>query len=205
MATWNMIVGNEAVRITSRQYFICRQNPERQPLLEVRGKTESGYYSGPESLSEEGVAAVLDWMHQAGSSLVRRNREQIIETFPVLLPALALRRTAPEFVAITAVIDNGLPLIDAVASLAGVKKKSIRFLRGKKLSLVGKVWGENPFALIRAIDAIPDHRRPMNCREWRLFSAFWQCSHNATLSTRHEKSDLGELGWHLFVEFCTAG
>jgi hypothetical protein len=205
MATWNMIVGNEAVRMTSRQDFICRQNPERQPLLDARGKTESGYYSRPESLSEEGVAAVLDWLHQAGSLLVRRNREQIIETFPLLLPALALRRIEPEFIAITAVIDNGLSLIDAVASLAGVKKKSIRFLRGKKLSLVGKVWGENPFALFRAIDAIPDHRRPMNSREWRLFSAFWQCSHNATLSTRYDTSDLGELGWHLFVEFCTGG
>jgi hypothetical protein len=205
MATWNMIVSNETVRMTSQQDSVCRKNPKNKSLAGVRHKAEPSCCSTVESLKQGGMLAVLAWLHQPGSLLVRRNRKQIIETFPVLLPALALRRLEPEFVAITAVIDNGLPLIDAIATLVGVNRKTVRFLRGKKLSFVVGKWGENPFVLFKAIDAIPDHRRPMNSREWQLFSAFWRCSHNATLSTRYDTSDLGELGWHLFVEFCTAG
>ena len=195
----------EIVQNSSQQNSVCRQKPGCGSLLDAGCKTEPSCCSPSKSLTEEGGSAVLDWLNDPDCLLVRRNREQIIETFPFLLPALALRRLEPDFVAITAVIDNGLPLIDAVASLVGVKMKAVRFLRGKKLSLVGKVWGQNPFSLFRAIDAIPDHRRPMNSREWRLFSEFWQCSLDATLSFRDEKSDLGALGWHLFVGFCTSG
>lgn len=168
-------------------------------------QNESTYRAIAEAFSQELVTAIREWIDQAGCMEVRRNREQIIATFPMVLPALALRPSDPEHITLTAAIDGGHQLIEAIASLTGVRKKTVRFLRGKNPSQIGKIWIEYPFQLFRVLDAIPDHRRPMNGEEWRLLTAFWLGSLQATSSSRHALNSPGEFGWHLFVGLCTCG
>lgn len=45
---------------------------------------------------QELVAAIRDWIDQSGHLEVRRKREQLIDTFPLVLPALALGPSDPE-------------------------------------------------------------------------------------------------------------
>lgn len=158
------------------------------------------------AFNHEEMATIIGWENQASSPIVRRNRTQIMETFPLLLPSLAIQRSEPEHIALTAAIDGGCPLVDAIASLAKVQKKTVRFLRGKTPSQIGKIWIENPFQLLRAVDALPDHLRPQTAAAWRLMTAFWQYSVEATRPSHHKTNCyLEELGWHLFVGFFTAG
>ena len=158
-----------------------------------------------ELFAPEKVTAIVGWLNQPDSPVVRRNREQILDTFPLLLPALASRSLTPVFSRLTTAIDSGQRLIEAIASLMGVKKKTVRFLRGKKPSLVGSYWLDDPTQLFSAIDAIPENRRPMNAKEWALMLAFWLGSLDATVLSRHASNFRGALGRHLFVGFCTAG
>ena len=158
-----------------------------------------------DTFKHEDVSAMIDWICKSGSPVVRRNREQIIDTFPLLLPALVHRSSEPEFIKLTADIDGGRQLIEAIASLAGVKKKTVRFLRGIDPSPIGRQWTEDPLQLFRILDVLPDHRRPKNGDEWRLLAEFWQYSLRATNSTRHDLNGLGDFGWHLFVGLCTSG
>lgn len=158
-----------------------------------------------ELFDPEKVTTIVAWLYQSDSPVVRRNREQILEIFPLLLPALASRSLTPVFSRLTTAIDSGHRLIDAIATLMGVRKTTVRFLRGKKPSLVGNNWLDDPTQLFSAVDAIPEHRRPMNAREWALMLALWRCSLDATVLSREASNCQGEFGRHLFVGFCAAG
>ena len=166
---------------------------------------ESRFLGLTDLFGQKTVAAIAAWLNQADNPVIRRNREQIAETFPLLLPALASRTSSPVFCQLTTVIDSGHRLIDAVASLMGVKKKTVRFLRGKTPSLIGHFWLDDPTQLLKAVDAIPEHQRPMNASEWQKMSAFWRCSLDATGLSRHELNHQGAFARHLFVSFCSAG
>ena len=154
---------------------------------------------------QENTVDVIDWIGVSDSTITRRNRGQLVETFPLLLPALVRRPCDHDLMQITAAIDEGLQLIEAIALLVGVQKKTVRFLRGIKPSQIGKNWIEDPLLLFRILDRVPDHRRPRNADEWRLLTEFWQGSLHASLSGHRELNGFGEFGQHLFLGFCMAG
>ena len=185
--------------------LFCHSVPGGNSLAKTLRTDESRLLGLTELFDPEKVTAIVAWLNQPDSPVARRNREQLLETFPLLLPGLASRSLTPVFSRLTTVIDSGHRLIDAIASLMRVRKNSVRFLRGKKPSLVGNYWLDGPTQLFSAIDAIPENRRPMNAREWALMLAFWQCSLDATALFRHASSRQGAFGWHLFVGLCTAG
>lgn len=85
------------------------------------------------------------------NEVFRRNRQQALTGFPVLSGLLALYPEIPLHMEIQCVIDRGNPLLTALAECLGVSKGSIRFLQGKGIALVGKVWFEHP--LLHVLDA----------------------------------------------------
>ena len=178
-----------------------------------------------DGLDPKDKVAIIEWVNTASSRMVRRNRSQIIQTFPVLLPMLARSPLGQDIIALTSAIDDGVPLIDAIASLTGAKKGSVRYLRGKRISLLGYEWIENPFQLLKCLDETPDHRRPMNAQEWKTLWQLWRGSiqisgslvdindyelgfhrwRSRYCSGTNLDDPLGEVGKHIFTGLCSCG
>ncbi len=105
--------------------------------------------------------------------IVRRNRHQVIETFPLFAALVALKSEIPVHMEIGAAIDRGDPLVEALSSILKVSKKSIRLLRGKGPALIGADWLDNPSELLDAVDSVLPDKQPRSREEWRLFREFW--------------------------------
>jgi hypothetical protein len=105
--------------------------------------------------------------------IVRRNRQQLVTTFPLFSALLTKYSEIPVHMEIRAAIDRGDPLIDALSSILGVSKKCIRALRGTGPALLGSEWIERPSELLDAIEMIPPEKLPRTPEEWRLFREFW--------------------------------
>ena len=178
-----------------------------------------------EGLDPKDRVARMEWIEAAGSRMARRNRAQAIQAFPVLIPALLRYPSGLDNIVLTATIDEGVPLIDAIASVAAVKKGTVRYLRGKRTSLFGPEWLDNPFQLLKCLDEAPDHRRPTSAQEWMILWQLWRgCIQTSgpvmdiydyelgfhRWCTRYYSSTnlddrLGEFGKHLFTGLCSYG
>ena len=93
--------------------------PGCNPLAKTLRTDESRLLGLTELFEQERVTAIVAGLVQPDSPVVRRNREQILETFPLLLPALTAGSSEPVFSRLTIAIDSGHRLIDASASLMG--------------------------------------------------------------------------------------
>ncbi len=178
-----------------------------------------------EGLDPKERVALIEWIDAAGSRMARRNRAQAIQTFPVLILALVRYPSGLDNIALTATIDEGVPLIDAIASVAAVKKGTVRYLRGRKASLFGPEWLDNPFQLLRCLDETPDHRRPTSSQEWTILWQLWRGCIRASgplmdigdyelgfhrwcsryYSSTNLDDHLGEFGKHVFTGLCSSG
>lgn len=115
--------------------------------------------------------AIESWAEHP-NPIFRRNRYQTVATFPIFAYVIARQPEIPIHMAITAAIDRGDVLIDALASILGVSKKGIRYLRGKSPKVIA-AWLFAPTELLRAIELIPLEKLPRDQDEWQLFREFW--------------------------------
>lgn len=154
--------------------------------------------------STEDRNAVRAWIAQADNSSVSRNRYQVLETFPLLVLEIARGIRSQACEAISTAIDHGWPLIDTISTSLRVRKETARFLRGKKLSLVGAPWVGNPFLLFRIIDNLPRHRWPASPHDWMAFTTYWEGVQQATWADK-TVSERRDLRWHMFHGLCSMG
>lgn len=99
-------------------------------------------------------------------AIVRRNRLQATECFPLLLPDLATNKS---YAGICRVIDRGEPLVEKLVGFYGVTKSAVKFLAGLPISLVDPRWQSRVGTLFRLIDGITPEFRPGNPDEWKRF------------------------------------
>lgn len=118
--------------------------------------------------------------------------------------ALAIKAKSghPTYMEIECIIDRGDPLIEKLASIAGVKRESVRFLRGKGPKQVGEVWLSNPIELVFAVDTAPSGKRPTNRNEWDVFRKLWV---GCNLYQPDKLYQLDNLAVYLFKGLCQHG
>ena len=141
--------------------------------------------------------------------IVRRNRHQVIASFPLFAALVALSSEIPVHMEIGAAIDRGDPLVEALSSTLGVSKKSIRFLRGKGPALIGSDWLDHPSELFEAIDIVLPEKQPRSREEWKLLREFWVGCGDLTLERycRRPSPSLrcDKMSRHLLQGLSTAG
>lgn len=99
-------------------------------------------------------------------AIVRRNRFQAAECFPLLLPDLSTKKS---YAGTCRVIDRGEPLVEKLVEFYGVTKSTVKFLAGLPISLVDPRWQSRVGSLFRLIDGITPEFRPSNPDEWKRF------------------------------------
>lgn len=110
------------------------------------------------------------WIGSARDVLVRRNRLDALRVFPLIAGEAAAGGNASSM-AFSRAIDDGLPLVEAVAAELGVGKASVRGLRQVGPVVAGPLWEMDPCALLKALDRMPAHRRPRSTSDWASLSS----------------------------------
>jgi hypothetical protein len=147
------------------------------------------------------------WTDHAESQF-RRNRRQVVAGFPVAGLMIARYPRVPLHMEIAAIIDRGDPLTDALATLLGVRKNSVRFLCGKGPSLLGEIWMEYPGDLFRAVEMISPDRRPRSREDWIMARDFWEgcgLAKDNGYCYRPESYSAEALKQHMFTGLCARG
>lgn len=142
--------------------------------------------------------------------ICRRNRHQVITTFPIFAALLVRFPLVPIHMEIEAAIDRGDPLIEVLSSILGLSKRTIRFLRGKALELIGPAWMEHPSELFAAVEMIPPEKLPRNPTDWKHFRVFWEgCGewHGSRCCVRPIGSSRKPpaMVMHMFTGLCAPG
>lgn len=123
------------------------------------------------------IDEILVWANDA-DAIFRRNRIQLLSSFPLLVPLLAgLRREAfPLMLAVGAVVDRGDTLVDSLASIFGVSKSAARHFCGRSVAQIGIRWNRDPAEALFAIDVAPVEARPDSRQDWEVFRRYWRYS-----------------------------
>lgn len=147
--------------------------------------------------AEQGLAtdAIVDWV-QCAPPQSRRRRIDFIESYPVLLPMLVFQPENDFAHELLERIDGNESFAEAVAALIGnVAPDTVRFLEGKKLSLLSKQWIGDEHGLLLALDCLPEATRPQSDTDWEVFRFF--------------QRSIRPLSWdtsgHFFRELCAPG
>lgn len=152
--------------------------------------------------------SIRRWI-ESDDPIFRRNRFQATMTFPFIALLIADKPDIPMHMAIAATIDRGDPLIDSLSSFVGVKKSSVRFLRGKSPALIGKAWLDCPSELFVAIDLVAPEKLPVTSEEWRLFHEFWtgcrQFVGPSYLESTPDKRLRTVITRHMLSSLCSSG
>lgn len=123
----------------------------------------------------------------ADDVIIRRNRCQASERFPLLLSQLTGSKTYGE---IRDVIDGGAPLIEHLAEFHGVSKATVKSLAKLQVSFVAAEWKTRIGALLRLLGDIAPEHRPRNPQEWESFfqtAAFVAKISKMPASTTHNR------------------
>jgi hypothetical protein len=99
-------------------------------------------------------------------AITRRNRQQAVVIFPLLLSRLPLDR---DYARIREAIDRGTPLFDMLAEHYGAPKSAVKFLAKAPLSQIDKDWHGKVGVLVRLMADIPPEFRPRTHSEWERF------------------------------------
>lgn len=113
----------------------------------------------------------MNWCHVA-DPVVQRNRIQAIQCFPMLAVLSRESKQNDSFADLGTVIDQGLPLISAIAELAHVKQETVRFMHGKAQMLWEADWPFSLPSLLRCLDSLPLEQRPRLAHEWGIFVTY---------------------------------
>jgi hypothetical protein len=141
--------------------------------------------------------------------VIRRNRHQAAETFPIIAWLLDTDADIPNPAHIQAAIDHGYPLVDALSSILGIGKAAVRCLRGVATDLLGQAWLERPSDLFATLDRLPPPKMPRSKSDWKHFREL------ATACARLVDGDVQKpslisnsrdsVAWHVFHGLCSAG
>lgn len=156
------------------------------------------------------VDEILLWANQQ-DPLFRRNRQQLMLSFPVLVPGLASEYGTqnPTFMELTAAIDRGNPLVEATSRIMGLSRATTKFLMGLRPSNLGSSWLKEPITLAWAISLTPVACRPATRDDWNLYRKFWQLSGLASdldyqIAPGHGQTR-NPMAENLFVLLCRNG
>lgn len=130
----------------------------------LNAKVVAAARSGTEGLRP----SVYNFLAGGGSTEISRNRLQIFQLFPLLMPYLI--GLNGRHVLIQA-IDNGKPFIDAAAEHFWVMKSVIRGIREITPEVAGREWTKKPWTLIALLGDIAPEHRPRSTDDWRKFNA----------------------------------
>lgn len=99
-------------------------------------------------------------------AITRRNRQQAVAIFPLLLPRLSLDR---EYAQIRKAINCGTPLFDELAKHYGAPKSAVKFLAKTLPAQIDTDWHDKVGVLVRLVADIPPEFRPRTASEWERF------------------------------------
>lgn len=154
------------------------------------------------------IDSVVAWVFH-DDWLFRRNRQQLITVLPMLAVTLSSSPESALLMEMEAIIDRGNKLIDELARVVGVRRRSVRCLIGRYPIELGNCWMDNPIDLLRAIDLLIPEKIPTCSVEWSLMRCFWEgCGLSDQLRYRRPFFHGGRadrVREHLFSELCLAG
>ncbi|OGT35244.1 MAG: hypothetical protein A2W28_02650 [Gammaproteobacteria bacterium RBG_16_51_14] len=100
-----------------------------------------------------------------------RNRVQASQVLPVLTGILSgAIETIASVKSIHKAIDQGKPLIDAVAKYYGVRPSIVRSIIRKQPSEIGYYWEHQPGRLLKLLDKLPPEHHPKTSAEWNTMN-----------------------------------
>jgi len=100
----------------------------------------------------------------------RRNRLQLATTFPLFLRSAASADAGNAGDLIARLVDDGAPLLRALAAHWAVSPGVLRCLRGQPVEVIGARWQANVRALVTVLNALPAEFRPGDAVAWRAFN-----------------------------------
>ena len=111
------------------------------------------------------------YFHDCHDHEILRNRIQASEVLPVLTGILCgAIETVTSVKSIHKAIDQGNPLIEAVAKYYGVRPSTVRYIIGKQPSEIGYYWEHQPGRLLKLLDKLPPEYRPKTGAEWKIMN-----------------------------------
>jgi hypothetical protein len=102
----------------------------------------------------------------ADSKEISRNRLQSLHLFPILHRQML----TPSFKDIQRVIDQGMPLVDALAERHTVPKAAIRAVKGHGVLLADDTWSDRLDILLQLLRDIPASWWPRGADDWIRFT-----------------------------------
>ena len=123
------------------------------------------------------IHEIMAWAND-GDAIFRRNRIQLLISFPLLVPRLAglNSETHPLMLAAGVVVDRGDTLVDSLANIFGLSKSAVRHFCGRPVAQIGSHWTSEPAEALFAIDVAPLEARPDSRQDWEVFRSYWRCS-----------------------------
>jgi hypothetical protein len=123
------------------------------------------------------VDAIHCWINPS-DTIFRRNRQQLLESFPILVPVLAISdiSEALGFYEIAASIDRANPLIETISRVVGIGHSTVRYLMSLSPTTIGAVWINQPIQLFWAARITADRHRPTSVADWETFNEYWMLS-----------------------------
>lgn len=140
------------------------------------------------------LPAIMDWVNSQIPH-IRRNRLQFLTVLPALVPTLVFDPDGAFAEDIIIFIDEGTPLVEAVADIFDVSNHSVRFLLHKPWSLVSGRQMRNELQLMTALELLPPDKRPQTKEEWEIMWA---------LASAVNLFHSGASG-HIFRDLCVRG
>ena len=153
---------------------------------------------------------ILSWANHR-DTLFRRNRQQLLRSFPLIVPTLAGESGTenPSYMELTAAVDRGNSLVESTSRIMGLSRATAKFLISLRPAIVGMAWVKDPMALAWATSLTPIAFRPSSCDDWKLFRSFWELSGLGPDSEYRMAPGHGQtrnqMAEHLFVLLCRNG
>lgn len=155
------------------------------------------------------TAEILAWAN-IPDTLFRRNRIQLLSSFPLLVPLLASNRLSELLTVameIGALVDRGDRLVESLAIVFGVGMSAVRYFCGRSAAQIGREWITNPFEVILAIETAPAQQRPQSAEEWEMFRRYWDYAGQNIPAFNHGPRTRARcyINEHLFASMCRLG
>ena len=147
---------------------------------------------------------ILTWVNHA-NILIRRNRIQLLTSYPLLVSILATQRQrlfCKYYSALEEVVDCGQPLIETLADLLKVRTSTVRYLSGYPLSRMDDISARG-FEALQVLDFLPNTCRPKTRDEWEAMVLYARDAHayeNPWYVARYIFVTLCELGYSAFAK-----
>ena len=98
----------------------------------------------------------------------QRYREQLALTFPLLVHAAARASVGSPAQRLVELVDEGKPLIKGLARAWGVSPGAVRCLLHRGSDVIGQLWEEEPWELLKVLDTVtPEDRPAADPAHWR--------------------------------------